>query len=563
MRLTGMIAALLAWLLPGVAAAQAQPAERPVATVAQGRVAGTLEGDLRLFRGIPYAQPPVGRQRWRPPVPAARWQGIRDAGAFGPSCVQPPIPRESVYYDPPEAMSEDCLSLNVWAPANASRAPVIVWIHGGSLRIGGSAEPLFDGANFARRGVVFVSINYRLGVLGWLAHPELGAESRQRASGNYGLLDQIEALRWVRANIAAFGGDPRNVTIMGESAGALSATYLLVSPLSRGLFARAIVQSTNLRAMPELRRQAYGLIPAESVGAAFAAEVGARDLAALRAMDAEALTLAALRQRFNAQGVLDGWAMPRQIVDAFDAGDQARVPLLTGFTSGEMRTGLVPIGPVPASAEAYEEEMRRRFGAQAPAFLALYPSSNVRESMLANLRDIVFAWSSERLARHVSASGQPAYLYQFDHCYPSARARDLCAFHASELPYMFGNLGAGVALPPNWPRPDGPDDATLSDAMMDYWVAFARTGRPDAAGRPHWRPYAEGEAYMRFADRPYPETDMLPGMFEAQDAWMRERQCADMQWLPGVGGERPAQELDGPSAQTGHCQTSAMHRAGR
>ena len=535
MRPLRMLVQLLACLPFTGLAAHAQPVERPIVSVAQGRVAGTAEGGLHIFKGLPYAQAPVGERRWRPPVPATAWQGMRDAGAFGPSCVQPPVPRESVYYDPPAAMSEDCLTLNVWAPANASRAPVIVWIHGGSLRIGGSAEPLFDGANFARRGVVFVSINYRLGILGWFAHPALSAESPRRASGNYGLLDQLEALRWVRANIAAFGGDPRNVTIMGESAGALSATYLLVSPLARGLFARAIVQSTNLRAMPELRREAYGLTPAEEIGTAFAGTVGARDLAALRAMDAEALVRAALGQRFNAQGTLDGWALPRQVLDAFDAGEQARVPLLTGFTSGEMRTGLVPIGPVPPSAEAYEAEMRRRYGENAPAFLALYPSSDIRESMLAALRDIVFGWSSERMARHYAAAGIPAYLYLFDHCYPSARSRDLCAFHAAELPYMFGNLGAGAGLPPNWPLPDGPEDGALSEAMMDYWVAFARTGRPDAAGRPRWRPYAEGEAFMRFAGRPIAETDMLPGMFEAQDAWVGSRRRAGRQWLPQTG----------------------------
>ena len=209
------------------------------------------------------------------------WTGTRDAEAFGPSCVQPPVPAVSIYYDPPQATSEDCLTLNVWAPADATRAPVIVWIHGGSLRIGGSAEPLFDGANFARRGIVFVSINYRLGVLGWLAHPALSAESPHRASGNYGLLDQIEALRWVRANVAAFGGDAGNVTIMGESAGALSVAYLLVSPLARGLFDKAILESANIRAFPELERPAFGLDPAEQTGLALAAGVGADDLARL------------------------------------------------------------------------------------------------------------------------------------------------------------------------------------------------------------------------------------------------------------------------------------------
>lgn len=436
-------------------------------------------------------------------------------------------------------MSEDCLTLNVWAPAGARSAPVIVWIHGGSLRIGGSAEPLFDGANFARRGVVFVSINYRLGVLGWLAHPALSAESPHRASGNYGLLDQIEALRWVRDNVAAFGGDPANVTIMGESAGALSVTYLLVSPLARGLFAKAIAQSTNLRAMPELRRAAHGFPSGEDIGAAFARNAGAGGLEALRAMDAEALTLAAPRLRLAPQGVMDGWALPRQLVDAYDSGEQARVPLLTGFTSGEMRTGLVPLPPAPADARAYEAEIARRYGDLAPAFLALYPSSDIRESMLATLRDAVFGWSSERMARQHAAAGDPAYLYLFDHCDPAARSRRLCAFHASELPYVFGHVGGGATLPPNWPRPEGAEEAALSDAMMDYWVRFARSGTPNGPGREPWPPYSDRESFMRFSGRAVPATNLLPGMFELHEAWVSAQRRAGGQWFVNVGVTAP------------------------
>ena len=543
MRLVIHLLGLLAWLLFVPAAAQS--AERPIVTITQGRLAGTSEGPLHVFRGIPYALPPVGNLRWRATEPAAGWPGTRDAAAFGPSCVQPPVPADSVYYDPPAAMSEDCLTLNVWAPAQAEGAPVIVWIHGGSLRIGGSAEPLFDGAGFARRGIVFVSINYRLGVLGWLAHPALSAESPNQTSGNYGLLDQIEALRWVRDNAAAFGGDPGNVTIMGESAGALSVTYLLASPLSRGLFHKAIAQSTNLRAMPELRRAAHGLPSGEDGGLAFAGAVGAANLEALRAIDAEALTRAALRARFGAQGVVDGWALPRQLVDAFDAGEQARVPLLTGFTSGEMRSGLVPLPPIPASPQAYEEAIVRRYEDLAPAFLALYPSSDMRESMLATLRDAVFGWSSERLARQQAQAGIPAFLYLFDHCDPAARARSLCAFHAAELPYVFGQIGSEGALPPNWPRPDGAAEAALSEAMMDYWVGFATTGDPNGPGRPSWPAYADGEGYMRFSGGPVAATDLYPGMFEMHEAWVAARRRAGEQWFLNVGvaapvvGDRP------------------------
>lgn len=530
-------------LLAALALAAPARASGPVVRTEQGSVRGALEDGLRVFRGVPYALAPVGERRWRPPAPAQAWTGVRDVRAFEPSCVQPPVPRESVYYDPPEAMSEDCLTLNVWAPARARRAPVIVWIHGGSLRIGGSAEPLFGGANLARRGIVFVSMNYRLGVLGWLSHPELNAESPSRVSGNYGLLDQIQALRWVRANVAAFGGDPANVTIMGESAGALSATYLLTSPLARGLFHKAIVQSTNLRPMPELGRAAYGLQSGEALGTALGDAIGARSLADLRAMDAEALTIAATRARFAPQGVVDGWALPRQLLDSFDAGEQARVPLLTGFTAGEMRTGLVPLPPIPASAEAYEAEIRRRYRDLAPSFLALYPASNMRESMLATLRDAVFGWSSERLVHDYARAGVPAYLYLFDHCDSAMRERDLCAFHASELPYVFGHVGPDAVLPPNWPRPVGAARESLSSAMIDYWVSFARTGRPQSRRGPAWPAYdAAGQSYMHFGDAAEPRRDLLPGMFEHHEEFVRRRRAAGQLWHTNVGVTAPVDD---------------------
>ncbi|MBC2776676.1 carboxylesterase/lipase family protein [Parasphingopyxis marina] len=530
-----LLAAALATGFP----ASAHATDGPEAVVEQGRLAGVSENGLHIFRGIPYAAPPVGDARWRPPAPPSAWEEIRDATTFGPSCIQPPVPPTSLYFDPPETVSEDCLTLNIWAPEDAADAPVIVWIHGGSLRIGGSAEPMYDGANFAERGIVFVSINYRLGALGWLAHPELSAESPHAASGNYGLLDQIAALRWTRDNIAAFGGDPGNVTIMGESAGALSVTYLMVSPLARGLFHKAIAQSTNTRAVPELRRTVYGLTPAEETGAAIASALGAADLAALRAMDAERLMMTALMAGFRPEGTIDGWALTEQAVETFDAGRQAPVPLLTGFTEGEMRAGLVPLPAIPTDAASYEAEIVRRYGDLAPEFLRLYPSSDIRESMMATLRDAVFGWASEYLVDRHSAAGLPAYLYLFDHCDPAARERAICAFHASELPFVFGQTGPEASLPPNWPRPDGADEIALSSAMMDYWVSFARTGVPSGEGRPDWPAYAADQAYMRFAGEPVPETNLFPGMFEMQEDLVRHRRASGQQWFVNVGVMAP------------------------
>ncbi|HTU12581.1 MAG TPA: carboxylesterase family protein [Allosphingosinicella sp.] len=524
--------AIAAVLLLALAASPAAAARaRPAATVAEGRLAGVSDAGLNIFRNIPYARPPVGPLRWRPPAPAARWAGIRDAGAFGPNCMQPLLPAASLYAVQPAAMSEDCLTLNVWAPAGARNRPVIVWIHGGSLRIGGSAQAMFDGGALARRGVVFVSINYRLGALGWLAHPGLSAESPRGVSGNYGLLDQMAALRWVRANVAAFGGDPRNVTVMGESAGALSITYLLASPLARGLFDRAIVQSANIRAVPALSRLAHGLPPAEETGAALGARLGAADPASLRALDAHALA----RADFVPQGTVDGWALPEQVVDALDGGRQARVPLLAGFNSGEIRSQRAFLPPAPADAAAYEAAIRARYRTLAPAFLRLYPASDIGDSMLATLRDAVYGWAAERLVRRQAAAGLPSFLYLFDHCDAAARARDLCAFHAAELPYVFGLVGPRWSLPATWPRPDSDTDRALSAAMMDYWVSFAAAGVPRSARGPAWPAYGTAQAYIRFADVPIAGRDPFPGMFELQEELVSRRRAAGEPWFLNVG----------------------------
>jgi len=530
-----------AWLwLSLIALAAAPPAgaaDRPQARVAEGRLAGEWQDGLRVFRGIPYAAPPVGARRWRPPAPPAAWRGVREAAAFGAACVQPAYPAGSVYFEPPTPMSEDCLTLNIWAPAKARKAPVIVWIHGGALLRGSSAAPLYDGGEYAKRGIVFVSINYRLGVLGWLAHPALSAESPEGVSGNYGLLDQIAALGWVKRNIAAFGGDAANVTVMGESAGALSVAYLLGVPRARGLFAKAIAESPNMRAVPRLREAAFGLPAAEATGSALAGAVGAKDLAALRAVDAERLVQAALAARFAPQPTVDGAVLPAQLVDILDRGEQARVPLLAGFNSGEVRSQRALVPKAPADAATYEAGIRQRYGDLAPAWLRLYPATDGDESLIAATRDAVYGWASERLVRAQAATGLPAYLYLFDHCYAAAQARDLCAFHASELPFVFGRADAG--LPPNWPVPADAADRALAGAMIDYWAGFARGGAPAAAGSPNWPAYGGAEAYMRFGARPVAGRDPLPGMFELQEAVMRRRRAAGEQWFLNLGPAAP------------------------
>ena len=511
---------------------------RPEVRVAQGRIVGSLQNGVRVFRGIPYAAPPIGERRWRPPAPPARWAGTRDAAAFGPSCMQPPYPRDSVYFEPPMPMREDCLTLNLWAPRRTVKAPVIVWIHGGGLTRGTSAGPMYDGGEFAKRGVVFVSINYRLGIFGWLAHPALSAESPQRVSGNYGLLDQVAALAWVRDNIRAFGGDPRQVTVMGESAGALSVTYLLTSPQGRGLFARAILQSANIRPVPALRDTVFGLAPAEATGAAIAARAGARTLRDLRAMDAGAVLAAAQTSGFVAQGTIDGQILPAQVVERFDRGEQAGVPILAGFNSGEVRSQRALVPAAPADAAVYRHEIERRYLGLAPAFLQLYPASDMQASLLAATRDAVYGWATERMVRQQSAAGHPSYLYFFDHCYPAARARDLCAFHASELPFVFGRTSLAQAAP-NWPVPRSAIDQRLADRMIDYWVAFARTGNPSSRTLPEWPAFAADRAYMRFGPGASAERNLLSGMFELQEQVVARRRSRGEPWFTNIGPVAP------------------------
>ncbi|WP_308222993.1 MULTISPECIES: carboxylesterase family protein [unclassified Sphingomonas] len=424
----------------------------PRVTAPVGTVEGVEQGGVRIFRGIPYAQPPVGPLRWKPPVAAPDWQGVRKATAFGTACVQPRNRNAGIYTNPLDKVSEDCLTLNIWAPAEGKDLPVFVWIHGGALVAGYGHESMYDGARMAQRGnIIVVSINYRLGILGYLAHPELSAESQDGVSGNYGLLDQIAALKWVQRNIAAFGGDAGNVTIAGESAGALSVMYLMASPQARGLFHKAVAQSAYMITTPELKRGAHGLPSAEAAGSQIMAAVGARDLAGLRAMDAEKLTVEAATKGYGPWGTVDGRTLTRQLVAIWDHGEQAKVPVLTGFNSGEIRSLTVLLPPAPASAEAYEAAVRARYGDLAEHLLRLYPSSNIKESLLATTRDALYGWTSMRLAIGQTTIGQRAYLYLFDHGYPAADENGLHAFHAAEIPYVFGTASRTPPIGPRFP----------------------------------------------------------------------------------------------------------------
>jgi para-nitrobenzyl esterase len=519
-------------------------ADGPIVTTSAGIVEGQNEGALRTFKGIPYASPPVGQARWKPPSKMTPWSGVRQTNEFGPACTQPPGRDGSIYSSGFGPSSEDCLTLNVWAPIGANKAAVFVWIHGGSLVTGSSKEKVYDGAQLAAQGIVVVSINYRLGVFGYLAHPELSAESPLGISGNYGLLDQIEALRWIRQNIGAFGGDPSNVTIAGESAGGLSVMYLMASPMARGLFSKAIAQSAYMISTPELKQRSFGAPSAEEAGTALAAAVRAPNIAALRAMDASALTVAAGAAGFAPFGAVDGHVLTRQLVDVFDRGEQAPVPLLAGFNSGEIRSLTFLVAPDPASAAEYERIIREQYGDLANEFLRLYPSDHVHESIFATTRDALYGWTAERLVKKQAALGQPSFLYLFDHGYPAADAAGLHGFHASELPYVFGTLNR---TPPRWPKiPDTPEEKAFSDAMMKYWSSFARNGQPHASGEPDWPSYSRSEAYMAFRSVPQQSAQLFPGMYALhEEAVCRRKSSGNQPWNWNVGIASP--KLSGKS----------------
>jgi len=535
----------LRMLIVALGLAMPAAAESIVVNAPAGKLQGTTDGKLQVFKGIPYALPPIGEMRWKPPLPMKKWKGTREATQFGAACIQARGKPDSIYFWTLPKTSEDCLFLNVWAPANVKKAPVFFWIHGGALSGGSGSEPLYDGAKLAERGIVVVTINYRLGPLGFLVHPALSAESRRNISGNYGLLDQVQALEWVRGNIAAFGGDPANVTIAGESAGGLSVMYLMATPSAHGLFHKAILQSSYMISAQELRATTHGGFAGEAVGVWLAEKLGAGDLAGLRSMDAQKITDGAAALGFFPFFVIDGRLLPRQVVEVFDRGEQARVPLLAGFNSGEIRSLRVLAPPVPADAATYEKEIRARYADLADTFLKLYPSSELQESIWATTRDSLYGWTAERLVVKQAAAGVPSYLYLFDHGYPAANDKGLHAFHASELPYVFGSANRA---PPNWPKvPETPLENNLSTAMLDYWASFTRTGVPSAAGQPPWPAYGSERAYMAFEDVPVPRKHLMPGMYEFNEQVVcRRRAAGGIPWHWNVGLASPPLPAEAP-----------------
>ena len=483
----------------------------PVVQTTSGAVSG-IDGDIRVFKGIPYAAPPIGSLRWRPPQPPAAWLGVRDATRFGNDCMQSPWVISSG-----QQTSEDCLTVNVWTPVHGRGTPraVMVFFYGGAFLGGTAAYPLYDGAKLAADGVVVVSFNYRVGVFGFLAHPGLSAESPQGTSGNYGLLDQIAALTWVKANIAAFGGDRMRVTAFGESAGAISIAMLMTSPLGKDLFERAILQSPALAPLPD--RAA-----AEHDGAAIAADIGV-----LRALTAEQLL--ANNGNFFPRGgrtllgafpspIVDGYVIPRQPRSVFQRGDAQRIATLVGNNADEGRMFLAP--HLLVSVADYQAWVRAKFGPLGPELLTLNPAASDAEALAAKSAltgDVVFNESVRLIARGMSRHQPKTFSYVFTR---SVGGHPPPPTHSEELPFVFGSLDqpSHVAHPAA-----GPADEALSKTLMRAWTRFAMTGDPNGRSLPHWPNYdAATDPYLELGDVIRPSRGYRKAQLDVITRWYAE-----------------------------------------
>jgi para-nitrobenzyl esterase len=516
-------------LLAGVSMAMV-----PMSAMASGPLqvktdAGVVEGELTAdqkvvaFKGIPYAAPPVGDLRWKAPQPAASWAGVRAAKEFGYHCVQTGGYADMQFHDP--GPSEDCLTLNVWAPVGAKRGslPVMVWIYGGGFLNGGTSEKRQDGQYLAHRDVVVVSMNYRLGIWGFMAHPELTAESRKQASGNYGLMDVRAALEWVKRNVAGFGGDAGNVTVFGESAGSFAVSAVMASPLAQGLIAKAIGESGGA-----FSGSALGFEPREvrekKDGEFMERSFGTAKLAELRRVSTEDLVRAVTAQgaaRFGPD--VDGYFLPESVPAIYAAGKQAHVPLLAGWNADEGR-GTVTNAKEKLTAASFAAQAEKDFGARGAGFLAVYKGSTDEEAVTSAgdfAGDRFIAYSTWRwLEAQVQTGKAPVYRYFFALGSPGDKNHPVSAgaFHSDDIEYVFATLDS---------RPEAkwrPEDRTLSDQMGQYWTNFAKTGDPNGPGLPKWPTYGEagGWQVMHLEAPPEARADAWRGRYVFLDSvWGR------------------------------------------
>jgi para-nitrobenzyl esterase len=498
------------------AAAAANAALREPLQLDAGQLGNSVASSpgVRVFKGIPFAAPPVGALRWKAPQPVAKWKGVRDANRFGNICIQPPGPTEgpgarlniAVLPDSPP-LSEDCLYLNVWTGAQSAdeRRPVMIYFFGGAFTEGAGSVPLYDGDALARKGVVVVTMNYRLGPYGFFAHPALSAESPHKASGNYGLMDMLESLRWVQRNIAAFGGDPGNVTVFGQSAGAMAIASLVASPQARALMHRAISQSgawMGLGPAPAMRTREQ----AEEVGLKAATDAGIRTLEQLRAMPAATVT-----EKFRSAGmIVDGWVIPEDPSLTFAARRQNAVDVLVGSNKDEA------FFPGARTVQQFEEQARSRWGSLADQYLVAYPHSTDPEAQASAAQtsnDGTF-WHMRLYADYQVQRGNKAYLYFFAQNPPAPAGQPAFpAAHAAEVPYVFNNVGELPLFPdrsdPKLAAASAPD-LTVADQMSSYWANFARSGDPNGDGLPIWQAHQVGASDRAIILDAEPSSESLP-----------------------------------------------------
>lgn len=467
------------------------PAAAPADTIRiqSGLISGVkLSSGVISYKGIPFAKAPVGELRWKAPQPVSKWEGVKECAHFGSSPFQASPAPFSMWSEefliPKEPINEDCLNLNVWTRKTGKKLPVLVWIYGGGFSSGGSACPIYDGEAMASKGIVFVSINYRVGIFGFFAHPDLTKTSGNNASGNYGLMDQIAALQWVRENIAAFGGDPDNVTIAGQSAGSMSVNCLVASPLAKGLFHKAIAESGAMftRPMPALSQ-------AEQEGVRVANELGAASVEELRKVPAAEL----LKKSQNLRGpIIDGYVLPASVASIFKEDHQNPVTLLTGWNEDE---GLV-FGP-PLTASQFKEKAQKDFGADAEKFLLYYPALSDSEAIRSQnylSRDQIFGVQNYAWAKIESDRGKKVYVYRFTRKVPgTGQYAKYGAFHTGEVPYAYNNLRFVR-------RPWQQDDHKLAAKMSAYWINFIKSGDPNGPGLSEWPAFA-GDRKIIFFDR--------------------------------------------------------------
>jgi para-nitrobenzyl esterase len=494
----------LCWIITGSAIAQGS-----IVQTSYGPVEGLREGKINIFKGIPYATPPVGAKRWTAPERHTGWTEIKKCTAWGPSAMQStPVPFmmwTEEFIAPPKPLGEDCLYLNIWTAGNSPRdkLPVLVWIHGGGFTGGAASCAVYDGKAMAERGIVFVSINYRLGVFGFFSHPELTAASGHQASGNYGLMDQAFALQWVKENIAAFGGDPNAVTIAGQSAGSMSVNALVASPIAKGLFQRAIAQSGGLLN----GRFSKSLKDAEAIGKELQEKAGAASVEALRGKSAEEILELSSKFPFGSFApVLDDYVLPMDMEALFKNGQHSDVPVLTGWVRGDGSL----MGAPGLNADQFRSQSAKTYGTHAEAYLQLFPGNTDEEAKAAQLKTAMLQFAGIPAHRWAMSNKQPVFMYEYRFV-PTDKPGfpNYGAFHTSEVPFAFHTLAY-------WKRPWQPRDYEMEKRMTAYWVNFISTGNPNGKGLPAWNPYDKTRGTILVLDE---QTQQQHGLYSKEFAF--------------------------------------------